>query len=144
MKRFSRRTWILLGVLAVAVVAALGAYAYFTAPGSGTGYAVVGSTANIQLTSDTPSGIWPDGVSHPFNVYVTNSGGGPQYVGTISGNVVTFPGCLGSWFQVAPIVVNNYVPVGTTAMGTSITMPLDNSDDQSACAGNTLTIAWSS
>jgi len=144
MKRFSRRTWILLGVLAVAVLATVGAYAYFSAAGSGTGTAATGSVEPLVLTSSSPSGIWPDGTDHPITIYILNTGGGPQHVGTISGNVETFPGCWGYWFQVDSVVVNANVPVGYSTQSTNIRMPTDNLDDQSACAGQTLTIDWSS
>ena len=50
MKRFSRRTWLLLGVLAVAAAAAVGGYAYFTGSGTGTGSAQTATPASLTIT----------------------------------------------------------------------------------------------
>lgn len=147
MKRFRRRTWIVLGVLVVAAVAAVSGYAYFSAAGSGTGAAVVGGTSGIVIQNQTPSGIWPDSAWHSFDVYVTNNGAGPQHIGTITGTVQDQGGCSGTWFDVYPIVVNATVPTGTTTLtgagGSAIRMN-DNGYDQSACQGLTLQINWSS
>jgi hypothetical protein len=143
--RFRPRTWIVLGVVTiVAAAAAIGGYAYFTAAGSGTGYAQTGSVANLSITSTVPTGIWPDGTDHAITVVVQNTGGGPQYINTISGSVATFPGCWGYWFQVDPISVNATVPVGFSSFSTNMRMPVDTTDDQTACAGQTLTINWTS
>ena len=152
--KFRPRTWIALGVVAVVAAAmSVAGYAYFIASGSGTGHANVGGVANIQIYSDNsgiPGGIWPDGNSHSFTVDVYNTGGGPQAVNQVTGTVESFYNysdnkwCLGSWFSVAPVNVNNYVAVGDNFFSTTITMPLDNNDDQSGCAGQQLTIDWSS
>jgi hypothetical protein len=63
MKLKSKRTFVLIGVLAGAVFAAVGAYAYWTATGSGEGSATVGTSANklyVRGTADstalTPGG----------------------------------------------------------------------------------------
>jgi len=146
MKRFKyrRRTWVLLAVLVAAAVAAVSGYAYFTAAGVGTGSANTGSVATLQITSTTPSGIWPDGADHAITVVVNNTGGGPQHVGTISGNVETFPGCWGYWFQVDSIVINGDVPVGLSNHPTNIRMPVDTVDDQTGCTTQPLTIDWTS
>jgi len=143
--RFRMRTWIVLGaVAAVAAAIAVGGYAYFTATGSGTGSATTGSVGNLTIQNDPPTGIWPDGVGHNFNVYVYNPGSGNQWVNTISGNVQTFSGCWGYWFTVSPIVVHGYVAPGWNTFTGTITMPADDSDDQTGCTTQPLTINWSS
>ena len=142
MKRFKRRTWILLGVLVVAAIAAVSSYAYFTAPGSGFGSAQTGQVANITLTSVPVSGLWPDSVNHNVTVVATNTGQGPQYIGTVTGTVANQGGCFGGWFVVDPLAYNATVPVGNTNLGTTTMHMFDSGGDQTACANLTLTINW--
>jgi hypothetical protein len=52
----SKKGIALLATLAVAVVAAIGAYAYFTSTGHGTGSATVGTSSDWTVTTDTATG----------------------------------------------------------------------------------------
>ena len=64
--RFSKRTWVLFGVVAaVAAMATVGAYAYWTQGGSGTGSATTGTTTAITVVQDstTASSLYPGGPS---------------------------------------------------------------------------------
>jgi hypothetical protein len=146
-KLFTRRRLIALGLAAVAVGIAGGAFAYFSSTGSGSGTATVGSSASIQLSSPNVGTLYPGGAAVPVTVTIHNPGAGNEYVGTVSGSVAnggTGGNCLGSWFTVAPVVYNTDVAAGASpTANTTVTMN-DSGTNQDACQGATLTINWSS
>jgi hypothetical protein len=79
----SKKALVLLGVLVVAVVAAVGAYAYFSSSGYGTGSAAVGSSTAFTISSDdyaggplTPAG--DDSTYESVAYRVTNPSTGSQ------------------------------------------------------------------
>jgi hypothetical protein len=146
MKVFSKRTWVVLGlVAAVAALASVGAYAYFTAAGSGTGSASVGSSDAIELSSPLVGDLYPDGADVPVTVTISNAGGsGAQFVDTVSGVVADNGACLGSWFEVDPIAYQDTIAAGgSDTAGTNVRMN-DSGTNQDACQGLTMTINWSS
>jgi hypothetical protein len=82
-RRFSKRTWVLVGVVAViAAMASMGAYAYFTASGSGTGTATVGTSTDFVLHGSVADPLYP-GTSETVGLTVDNPGSGNQYLDTI-------------------------------------------------------------
>ena len=138
----TKRGVALLVTLLAAVIAAVIAYAYFTASGSGTGTATVGSATNVVLTSDPVSGLSP-GQSTPVTIHVHNPGSADEFVGTITGSVEDNGGCLGAWFSVAPVDYNQMVAGNTTGdTSTSIEM-IETHTNQDPCQGATVTIDWS-
>ncbi|MFO7572546.1 MAG: hypothetical protein R6W48_08110 [Gaiellaceae bacterium] len=145
MKRQSKRAWVLIGIVAIAgALATVGAYAYFTNAGSGTGTATVGTTSPIVLSSDLVGTLYPGGADVPVTVNVTNPGGGPQYVGTVSGTVANNGACPGSWFAVDPIAVNSTVGAGLTISPSTAVRMNETGSNQDACKGLTMTINWTS
>ena len=135
----------LLAVLVVAAVAAIGGYAYFSSTGSGSGTAGVGSSTPVTLSSAGVTGLYPGGTSVPVTVSIQNTGGGNEYVDTISGTVADNAGCLGSWFTVAPVTYQNTVAPGKTVSASPTTVTLNESgSNQDACQGKTMTINWTS
>ena len=55
LSRFSKRTWVLVGVIAaVAAIASVGAYAYWTTGGSGSGTASTGDTTDNLVPACRP------------------------------------------------------------------------------------------
>jgi len=147
MKKFlmSKKGLALLATMVAAVVVAVGAYAYFSSNGTGTGSATVGNSATINLSSDAISGLFPGGADVPVTVHVANPGNGNEYVATISGTVVTNGGCLGSWFQVDPVAYNQDVSHnGPGPNATTAVRLVDSGTNQDACQGQTMTINWSS
>jgi hypothetical protein len=145
MKVRSKRTWVLLGVIAaVAALASVGAYAYFTANGSGSGQVDVGSASAIVITSDLNGDLYPDGPDVPVDVHVNNPGSGNQFVNDVSGVVADSGGCDGDWFQVDTIDLNANIDAGDTVDTSTDVRMLDNGASQDACQGLTLTINWSS
>lgn len=153
MKVFSKRTWVVLGLIAaVAALASVGAYAYFTAAGSGSGQVDVGTASNITIASDLNGDLYPGGLDVSVDVHVTNPGTGNQFVNDVSGSVatddngtpaVTSDDCLGSWFVVDTIDLNqNIGPGATYDTSTDVRMPDAPTTNQDACQGDTLTINW--
>jgi hypothetical protein len=153
MKVLRKRTWVLFGVIAaVAALASVGAYAYFTAAGSGSGQVAVGSSSAIVITSDLNGDLYPGGPDVSVDVHVNNPGAGNQFVNQISGSVATDDNgtpldtsddCLGSWFVVDGInFITNVGPGDTVDTSTDVRMPDAPTTNQDACQGDTLTINW--
>lgn len=153
MKRFMfgsrKRLLVTLAVLAVAAAAAVGAYAYFTAAGSGTGQFTSGQIGSVTITSDTAGPLYPQtnaSLTTPLTVRVTNNGANQQYVGAISGVVdpSSLPaGCSASWFTIAPISAPGLIAPGESDYSSSIILN-DDGGNQNACANHTFTIDWTS
>lgn len=81
--RFATRKRItLLVVLGVALIAAIGAWAFFTANGSGSGTATVGTSSNLTLHGSTTGTLYP-GSTVPISFTVDNPSSGHQQLGTI-------------------------------------------------------------
>jgi hypothetical protein len=72
----------LLAALLIAAVAAIGAYAYFTANGSGSGTATVGTSSTVTLHGSTIGTLYP-GTTVPVSFTVDNPSPGHQQLGTI-------------------------------------------------------------
>ena len=133
-----------LTAIAVVVLGAVGAYAYFTAPGSGAGSATVGNASPINLSSPSVGPLYPGSGTVPVTVTVNNPGTGSQLVGTISGTVTTQGGCLGTWFTVAPINFNAQVAGGASPTAATTVQMNNPAVNQDACQGLTMNIAWTS
>ena len=145
MRKLLRKRYLAPLALVATLALAASAWAYFSSTGSGTGSATVGSSAQVSLSSDAVSGLYPGGADVPVTVHVANPGSGAEYVGTISGTVADNGGCLGSWFQVDPVAYNSDVAANSSGADapTAVRM-LDSGANQDACQGATLTINWSS
>jgi hypothetical protein len=147
MKRQSKRAWVLVAIAAIAgVMAAVGAYAYFTNTGTGTGTAEVGTSSGITLSGDAAGLLYPGGPARTATVTITNPGAGAQFVDTISGVVEDDGGCLGSWFEVDSITYQaTLAPSASDTEDTLIRM-LDPATptNQDVCKGKTMNITWSS
>src|SRR5581483_6611693 len=85
----SKKALVLLGVLVVAAAAAIGAYAYFSAQGTGTGHATVGSTTAWTVTPDAITGdLYPGQGTDPATGTVTNNSNGNQNLYRIDATIV--------------------------------------------------------
>jgi hypothetical protein len=145
MERQGKRTWILIGVVATAgVMAAVGAYAYFTNAGSGTGTATVGTSSGILLSGNAVGLLYPGGPDRPVTVTITNPGAGAQYVGTISGTVADNGACDGDWFEVDSVDYDDTLAPGASDTVTTAVRMLESGTNQDACKNLTMTITWSS
>ena len=145
MKRFSKRTWVaIVAVLAIAM-SAIGAFAYFTAAGTGSGNATVGAATAVVITSDVNgTDLYPGGGDETVDVHVENPGNGHQFVNDVSGTVADNGGCQGSWFEVDTIDLDANILPGATVDTTTAVRMNDSGTDQNACQNATLTINWTS
>jgi hypothetical protein len=149
MKRFGRKAWVLVAVCAVAVVAAVGGYAYWTTGGSGTGSATTGDVVDVAVKqTSTVAGLYPGGPGVALAGNFDNSNSGPVYIGSVSASVVdtTNPGCTAADFAVEG---TSNTP-GEVASGTGVgswsglTLRLvDRAANQDACKNVTVHLAYS-
>ncbi len=160
---FKKRTYVLLGVLAVvAAMATVGAYAYWTAAGSGAGSATTGTiTAGITVNqTSSVSGLYPGGLAQALSGNFSNANTSNAYVTSVTASLssVTMsssavvdaghPACTVADFQ-----LNN----PTTSVGQDITpgaangswsgpsvQLLNTASNQDNCKNATLNISYSS
>ena len=85
MKLRSKRTFVLIGVVAVAAISALGAYAYWTTSGSGSGSATTGTDAGVTITQlGSVTNLVPGGPDQDIDFRVTNGASFNQYVTSVT------------------------------------------------------------
>lgn len=116
MKRYTKRTWVLLGVISVvAAIAAAGAYAYWTNGGTGSGTATVGTADdNLVLSAEGWADIQPgqidnvdiniDNTANTYDSYVKNVVLDSTVVnvdGTDDGIDTGVVACDSAWFNYA-------------------------------------------
>jgi hypothetical protein len=160
--RLKKRTLLLLGAAVVAIGLAVGAYAYFTSTGSGTGSATVGSDSawTVGQTGSTGGALYPDPTIGTGNIQtksydITNPSLGNQNLTSVVVKVANADGstwdgtgtCSASDFSVGG------APVGTAYTDTdsagvftggetksdSVTVQMiDNGLDQNDCRGLTV------
>ena len=94
MKRFGKRTLILLAVVGAAVFAAVAGYAYWTSSGSGSGSATVGTDTPWQVDVDAATGgpLTPGGPLQTVGYTVTNNSTGNQYLAGVTVSVANADG----------------------------------------------------
>jgi hypothetical protein len=142
----SKKGIALLATLAVAVVAAVGAYAYWTTTGAGTGtVANASSNGTVTLHADWPASALYPGGSQSVSFTADNAGASNLYVGTIHTASITTsdPGCLPADFSMADVISNTVVLAGASGQSISGTGTLSfaNSNvSQDACKGATVTL----
>lgn len=96
----SKKGLVLLATLAVAVAASIGAYAYFTSGGSGTGTASVGTSDAFVLHGSATDPLYP-GTSSDVTFTVDNPGNGQQYLATI--HLASVDACSVAWDYSSPL-----------------------------------------
>jgi hypothetical protein len=85
--RFKKRTWVLVGVIAaVAAMASVGAYAYWTSSGDGTGSATTGDSQAFVVTQQAPnpSNLVPGGPAQSVHIRVNNPASFNQYLTSLT------------------------------------------------------------
>jgi hypothetical protein len=143
---FTRKRTMLLGSL-VAIAAVVGAIAYFTDSGTGTGQAKVGTSTPWSVTFGTTTGTMYPGFGTSTVPYtVTNAGSGNQRLATTTASVVSdgsgnvkqsgtaVPGCLASWFTATntPPAAVTLAPSGTATGSVAVTMS-ESGTNQDPC-----------
>ncbi len=82
MKFVTKKTIAVLAVVLIAALAAIGGWAYFSANGSGSATATVGTSSNLVLHGSTVGTLYP-GSNVSISFTVDNPGGGTERLGTI-------------------------------------------------------------
>jgi len=152
-RRFNRKAVLTAG--AVLLIAAGGAYAYWTQSGSGTGSAANGTTVGITVVqTSTITGMYPGGPAQALSGNFNNTNSGPVQVATVTaaltsvtGSVGT-PACTIADFQLnTPVAtVNAEVPSGTAQGAWSgPTVQLKNlATNQDACKNASVNLSYTS
>lgn len=147
-----RKRWVAaLGVVAALAIAGA-AVAYFTAQGSGTGSATVGSvTSGLVIHGDVASGsyLFPGGDPVTVPITVTNNGAAAAHVGTVTLTKVAtdsnHTGCDVTAFTMDPVTVNQTVGTGATSTEVDGSLKMSDTDaNQDACKGASLTLTFAS
>jgi hypothetical protein len=92
MKRIGKRTAVLLAVAAAGVIAAVGAYAYWTTTGTGQGSATTGTDTKWAVTTDAATvanSLTPGGPSQTVAYHVKNNNSGVQSLSKVNVQVAT-------------------------------------------------------
>src|SRR5471032_744190 len=114
---FKRRHIIPISSVLAVLLLAVGAYAYWTTTGSGTG-AVANAQSNgvVTLHASWPAAALVPGGSQTVSFTDDNAGTTDLFVGTVTSVVTTSdPGCLASDFTVDPVVEDQIIPNGSSS-----------------------------
>jgi hypothetical protein len=146
----SKKGIALLATMVAAVAAAVGAYAYWTTTGAGTG-TVANASANgtLVLHADWAADALYPGGSQDVTFTADNAGDSNLYVGTITTDSITTDdvACLPADFSIDPVTSNTVVPAGETAYALNGTGSLEFANtnvNQDACKGAEITLHLSS
>jgi len=148
-----RRIAIVVGASAMVLAGGGAAFAYFTASGSGTGAATVGSTGSWGVSQASSTGtIFPGSGSSVITFNVKNNGSADQQFSLAqatvnsSGGDITQGGnavatCSSTWFNASvssdPSLNQNVAGGATVQVQVTVTMPSDSADNQNGCQGAT-------
>lgn len=147
-----KRTAIAVGILAL--VAVVGAYAFWTQGGTGSGSATAGTTSNITVNqTNTVTGLYPGGSPVTLSGDFTNLNSGPVNISSVTATVSSVsngslngskPACTASDFSIGGSSGASTVPVGTNVGSwTGLTIQLLNtSANQDNCKGATANITY--
>jgi len=144
MRKLMRKR-ILVPVAAIAALALAGvAFAYFTASGTGSGTASVGTDSGVTIDSVTfDSTLYPGGSTNVRYTITNSSSNAPAQVGKVvadtsagTNGVSGLPrGCSASDFSFGDVTVNAEIPAGRSLNGTGTLSFADTGANQDACKG---------
>jgi hypothetical protein len=154
MKRIfkSKKALVLLAVSVAAIAAAFGAFAYFTATGSGQGSATVGSSVALDISGTTTGDLVPAGPVGDVAITIKNNTTAAERVNTVSlASISAVAGCdtslnsANSAFTfVNPVPVGvDLQPGGSTVVHQDLQMN-DTGVSQDGCQGASLTLHFTS
>ncbi len=152
--RFPKRTWVLFGVVAaVAAMATVGAYAYWTQGGSGTGSATTGTTTAITVVQDstTASSLYPGGPSESLSGHFVNPNPGAVSISSVTAAVAPFssqgdvskPACTEADFAIGGSSGPYLVASGNSSTWSGLNVSLLNGvGNQDNCKSVSITINY--
>jgi hypothetical protein len=151
MKKIGKRGLIPLALSLVAVIAAVGGYAFFTSTGTGSGTGSVGTSTAWQVTADAAVGaaLTPGGSSQTVGYHVKNNSTGFQSLANVAikvansnGTVWTaVAGCSKDDFNVGAgagttfndVALAGNIAPGATVDGTITLSMVDTGSNQDGC-----------
>lgn len=138
MKRFKMRTWVLACLAVAFAMAAVGAYAYWTAAGTGSGTAAVGSDNGVDVVvTSTGSALYPGGsATITFHIHNNSTSSSAKVGKVVQDGVVTgLPsGCLASDFSFGDVTLNEEVAASGNGTNHTGTLSMANtSSNQDNC-----------
>lgn len=152
MFKLTKRRGVALGLI-LTLALATGAYAYWTANGSGTGSATTaaGTTGVTANQTSTLTGMYPGDSPQTISGDFDNPNSGPVFITNVTVSIasVTAPGtCDASDFTLsgASMAVGAEVPAGTSQGSfTGATIQFNNkpATNQDGCKGATVNLAYS-
>ena len=136
-----------------ALLAAAGAYAFWTSNGAGTGTAASESFEALDITQEPVTGLYPGGTAVPITGSIENTNAGAVTIGTITVALTSISGSSGTpacttadYVLGSPTITINAVILGlatTDWVGPTIRM-IDSATNQNACKNATLNLTYSS
>jgi hypothetical protein len=130
----------LLAALAVVAIAAVGAYAYFSSTGHGSGTASVGTSAGWAVTTGAATGgpLTPGGATETVAYHVKNNSTGNQQLNSVAISVANNDGT--PWTAVAGCSKNDFA-LDAAAAGATQTDTLNVNLAPGATYDGTITVA---
>ena len=159
MRRFfgAKRSIIVSATVATVLAASIGAYAYFTTTGSGTGSGTVGTSSNLTINqaglaySNAPETVLMPGTTVTATFTVDNLSSGHQHLGTIAVSSISSDkaGCdtatNPTWFSTTTDAVDHdYAPGSAQPVTGSLTITFNDLNvTQDACKNAALVFHYS-
>jgi hypothetical protein len=149
-KKRKQRRMLILALLVVGVIAATGAYAYWTLGGSGSGTAQTGTANDVTVNqTSTVSGLYPNGPAQGLSGNFDNPNANAVVVSNVSAVVTgtSNAGCTSADFAIAgaSTIGNGGVVASGNGQGSwsGLTLQLiDTGVNQDACKNVTVNIAY--
>ncbi len=147
MRKSQKRVMAALGIGAMVLAAAGGAFAYWTQSGSGTAAGTAGTTGAIVVTGTIADGIFPGG-SQLVSFTASNSGDSATLVNSVhlAGVSTSNAGCNAADFTMPDVVQNQSVAGGATVavLPNRGTLSMANTGvNQDACKSAVITLTLS-
>ena len=120
----------------------MGAYAYFSATGSGTASGNVGSASAMTLSGSTTGNLYPSGPGRDVAITIANPGSGAEYVNKVHLASVdpSDAQCDGTAFSMPDVTVGQMIAGGGNLVVHGTLSMADNGANQDDCQGNSLTL----
>jgi hypothetical protein len=153
MRKFSRKTLVAGGLVATMALGGI-AFAFFSATGSGSGTASVGTSHALDITQvGSVSGLVPNGPAQTINYKVTNNTAGAEQVNQVTTTVASVTSlaivgdeaCDASMFTIVDgLAINQNLQPAGTATGTATIKLVDDGNNQDNCQNAVVTLAFAS
>jgi hypothetical protein len=148
MRKFTKRSIAVAAVTLALLGGATGAFAYWSAIGTGTGSGATGtSTAVNAVQTSTITNLRPGGTAQAISGTFTNTNAAPTYVSTLTVAITSVTGGAGSCdatdytLASAVVTVNALVDTGTAWSGPTLAFN-NKGTNQDGCQGETVNLGF--